>query len=98
MLALPKLAVIFGKADSAMAIFLLIFFVINPIAAIAIGIFSGKNISFAWFQPLLLAVLFVLESWIFFDMGEKDFIFYAIVYLLLGYISMLITLFVVRKR
>lgn len=75
MIALPELAVIFVKADSAMAIFLLIFFVINPIAAITIGIFAGKNISFAWFQPLLLAMLFVLGSWISFDKGEKDFIF-----------------------
>lgn len=98
MLVLPGLVATFAKPDNSMAILLLMFFLVNPVTAIATGIFAGKQSSFAWFYPLLLAVLFVMGSWIFFDMGEIDFIFYAIVYLLLGYISMMITSFVVKKR
>lgn len=98
MLVLPGLVATFAKPDNSMAILLLMFFLVNPVTAIAIGIFAGKHSSFAWFYPLLLVVLFVVGSWIFFDMGEIDFIFYAIVYLLLGYISMMITSFVVKKR
>ncbi len=97
-LALPGLAVAFAKSGSGMSVIWLMFFAINPIAAVAIGVFAGKNIPFTWFQPLLLTLLFLMGSWIFLDMREKDFFYYAIIYLLFGYASMLTTSFVYKKK
>ena len=98
MFVLPGITVKFVQADSGMAAMLLILFGINPIVSIETGIFAGKNISAAWFQPLISAVFFVIGSRIFFGIGEKDFLYYAAAYLLLGYSSMLITAFVIKKK
>ena len=98
MLFLPWCAVTFIKGDGGMAVCFLLFFAINPIASVNVGIFSGRYIRASWFQPILLAVLFLLGTWVFFDMGEQAFILYAVVYLLLGCVAMLINVFIVRKR
>ena len=98
MLLFPGCAVTFMKGDGGMAACFLLFFVINPIASVAMGIFSGRNIHAAWFQPIILAVLFLLGTWMFFDMGELAFILYAAVYLLLGCAAMMISACIVRKR
>lgn len=98
MLFFPWCAVTFIKGDGGMAVCFMLFFVINPIASVSVGIFSGRNIRASWFQPILLAVLFLIGTWIFFDMGEQAFMLYAVVYLLLGCVVMLINAFIVRKR
>lgn len=98
MLFLPWCSVTFIKGDNAMAVCFLLFYAINPVTAVAIGICSGCRIGTLWFQPILLAVFFLLGTWIFFDMGERAFLLYAAVYLLLGCTVMLSTSFLVRKR
>lgn len=97
MLIFPWCAVTFISADGAMAACFLLFFAINPLASVAIGIISGRSIRTSWFQPGLLASFFLLGTFLFFDMGEPAFILYAAVYLLLGYTAMLITSFIARK-
>ena len=81
-----------------MAAVFLLFYVINPIAATATGVFSGKNISSTWFQPLLLGILFILGSWVSFEMGQGAFIFYGMIYSLLGYVAMLITSLIIKIK
>ena len=97
MLLFPWCAVTFIKGDGGMAVCFLMFFAINPAASVVIGMISGRNIRASWFLPILSAVLFLLGTWIFFDMGELAFILYAAVYLLLGCVAMLISAFLVRK-
>lgn len=70
-----------------MIIMLFMFFVVNPIMVIGIGSFAERNISSAWYQPLLFVFLFALGSRIFFDMSVHELIFYSMVYLLLGFVS-----------
>lgn len=98
MLFLPWCAVTFIKGDGGMAVCFLLFFTINPIASIVIGIVSGRNIRTSWFLPVLPAVLFLFGTWIFFDIREPAFILYAVVYLLLGYTAMLVSAFVVNRK
>lgn len=52
MLALPWIAVTFVKGDAGMAVCLLLFFVINPIYSVAIGIFAGKDMKHLWSLPV----------------------------------------------
>lgn len=98
MLLLPCCAVTFIKGDGGMAACFLLFFAVNPIASVAIGIFSGRTIRASWFQPILLAVLFVPGTWLFFEMGESAFLLYAAIYMLLGCAAMLITAFIAGNR
>lgn len=90
-LLLPWFAVTLVRGDGGMAVCFLLFFAVNPVTAILLGVFSGRNIRGAWFQPLLFAALFLLGTWVFFTMAEMAFVRYAVIYLLLGYAAMLLT-------
>lgn len=50
-----------------------------------------------WSLPIVSAALFLIGTWIFFDMGEMAFILYAVVYLVLGIVAMLISM-IIRKK
>ena len=97
MLAFPWLAVTFVKGDAGMAVCFLLFFAVNPLYSVIIGAFAGKDIRHLWSLPVISAVLFLIGTWIFFDMGETAFILYAAVYLVIGIMAMLISLFIRKK-
>ena len=95
---LPLLAVKVFRSDAGLAVALLLFFAVNPAAAIGIGIFSGRRLRASWFQPVLFPLLFLLGVWAFFDNKEPLWLAYAAVYLLLGCASMLITALVIKRK
>lgn len=97
MLAFPWLAVTFVKGDAGMAVCFLLFFAVNPLYSVLIGAFAGKDVKHLWSLPVISAVLFLIGTWIFFDMGETAFILYAAVYLIIGIIAMLISMFIRKK-
>ena len=98
MLALPWLAVTFIPGDGGMAACFILFFAVNPIYAICAGVYAGKDIKKLWVSPVLTALFFLAGTWLFFDMGEKAFILYALVYLFLGIVAMLISMLIKRKH
>lgn len=98
MVLLPWLAVTVVSGEAGMAVCFLLFFAVNPIAAVAVGIFSGRSLRTAWFQPAALAVLFLAGVWLNFDMGEPAFLLYAAAYFLLGSLTMLLTWALHRRR
>ena len=97
MLMLPWLAVTFVKGDTGMAVCLLLFYAVNPIYSVVIGAFAGKDVKHLWSLPVISAALFLIGTWIFFDMGETAFILYAVIYLALGIAAMLLSVFIGRK-
>lgn len=97
MLVLPWLAVSFVKGDAGMAVCFILFFAVNPIYSVFLGVFAGKNRKRLWGMPVISAVLFLLGSWIFFNIGERAFILYAGVYLILGIAAMTISMIIHRK-
>lgn len=97
MLVLPWMAVTFVKGDSGMAVCFLLFYAINPICSVAVGAAVGKDVKHLWSIPVISAVLFLCGTWLFFGMGETAFILYAAVYLVLGVVAMLISMFVKKK-
>lgn len=97
MLVFPWLAVTFVNGDAGMAVCFLLFFAVNPIYSVIIGAFAGKDIRHLWSLPFISAVLFLIGTWIFFDMGEMAFILYTVVYLAIGIVAMLISMFIRKK-
>lgn len=97
MLAFPWLAVTFVKGDAGMAACFLLFFAVNPFYSVLTGVFAGKDIRHLWSFPVISAALFLIGTWIFFDMGEPAFMRYAAVYLALGIAAMLISMFIRKK-
>ena len=90
MLAFPWLAVTFVNGDAGMAVCFLLFFAVNPLYSVLIGALAGKDFRRLWSLPVISSALFLIGTWIFFDMGETAFILYAAVYLALGIAAMLI--------
>lgn len=99
MLLLPWAAVTFVQSNAGMAVTLLLFFGINPIYSVTLGIFAGKHIKEMWSLPVMAAALFLLGTWTFLDPGESAFAIYAGVYLVFGIVSMLFSSWLnARKR
>lgn len=88
LLGLPLLTVTFASHDAGMMICFLLFFAIDPIYSILVGIFAGRDVKQCWFQPFLVSALFLAGTWLFFDEGETAFLGYAGIYLLLGLAAM----------
>lgn len=97
MIGCPWLAVTFA-GTAGMAICFVLFFAINPLFSIGCGVFAGKNIKKLWMFPIFNAGMFLVGSWMFFEMGEPAFWLYCGVYLIIGIFSMLVTAWLNKKK
>lgn len=97
MLAFPWLAVTLVKGDDGMAVCFILFFAVNPIYSVCVGAYAAKNMKKFWALPIITALFFLIGAWLLFDIAETTFILYALAYLLLGMIAMLISMFVKQK-
>ena len=91
MLAFPWLAVRFVGGDGGMAVCFLLFFAVDPLHSVLLGVFAGRHAKTRWALPLVSAALFLAGAWALFDPRETAFLLYAAGYLFLGYAAMLIT-------
>lgn len=98
MLMLPALAVRLVNADCGMAVCLALFFIVDPLFSVCIGVYAGRDIQRLWCLPIFPTVFFLLGAWLFLDAGETAFLFYAAVYALLGYAAMLISRFIRKNQ
>lgn len=88
MLLLPWLALRLSDPTDAMGIFVLAFFVVNPLITVLLSAMAGSDISKLWWLPLAIAVLFPLFFSIAIGGFVLDLYFYSLIYLLLGALSM----------
>ena len=82
-LLLPWLAVTFVSGDAGMAACFLLFFAVNPLLAIGVGIAARQ-----WWWPVIVAGMFLVGAWLLFAPGETAFLLYAGIYLALGWAAM----------
>ncbi len=97
MFALPWCAVTFVKGDAGMAVCFILFFAVDPVHSLILGVFAGMDIKTMWCLPILSAVFFLAGTWIFFDPGETAFLLYAAIYLALGLAAMPVTALIRKK-
>ena len=97
MIGCPWLAVTFA-GTAGMAVCFLLFYAINPLFSIACGVFAGKNIKKLWGFPIFNAGMFLVGTWLFFEMGELAFWLYCGVYLIIGVCAMLVTAWLNKKK
>lgn len=98
MMLLPYLAVILVPADAGMAVCFILFFFINPAYSLIIGSYSGRNVAKLWCLPIAVAIFFLFGVYIFFDITEILFLFYAAVYFIISTISMIVTYFIRKQQ
>lgn len=94
MFILPLLTVLFVRSDAGMATCFILFYVVNPMYSIFLGVHCGKNIKKLWIVPILSSIICLISFWILFEFKEIAFVIYAIAYLILSLIFMLITFYV----
>ena len=97
MLGLPWAAVSFAPGDAGMAICFVLFFGVNSLCSLYVGIFSGLAVKQRFWMPVANSAVFLLGGWMVFDWGNPDFYGFAIAYLALSLLTMLITIVVVRN-
>ena len=94
MLVAPLLAIKLSSDACGMGLFLLFFFIVNPLMMIALSILAGTDLRKLWWTPLVIAavfpVLFAVAIWDF----VWDLYFYSAIYLPIGMIAMLLTYWV----
>lgn len=88
---LPIIVVNVATADAGLSLCLSLFFIVNPLASVACGIYSGLDIKKLWYLPIVFALIFLLSSSVIFAIGEFVFLVYSGAYLLIGYIAVLAT-------
>jgi hypothetical protein len=98
-----KLAAAYGAeivltpGDAGMAICFVLFFGVNSMCSLYVGIFSGLAVKQRWYLPFLNSAIFLLGTWTVFDWGSPDFYGYAIAYLAIALVAVLTTIIVVRN-
>ena len=91
-LLIAPLAVLnFANPMDGMGLMFLLFFAVNPVASIFVGILSGASVKKLWWTPLLFGVMFLLCCWLALQEIVLDLVVYAVIYLLLGMIAMAVT-------
>ncbi len=94
---IPLLAVLFAS-QSGMAICIISFYLVNPIVAVAIGVFAGFNIIKRWYACFLTGIVFIITAWSLFTLNEPLFLQYAAIYIIFSFISMLTTLLIIKRK
>ena len=97
MFGLPWAAVTFAPGDAGMAICFVLFFGVNAMESLYVGIWSGMAVKQRWFLPLVNSAVFLLGAWTVFDWGSPDFNGYAVAYLAVSLLTMVITIVVIRN-
>ena len=97
MFGFPWAAVTFARHDAGMAIMFVLLFGVNAMFSLYVGIFAGLAVKQRWYFPIVNSAAFLLGVWTVFDWGNPDFQGYAIAYLVLSMLTMLITIVVVRN-
>ena len=97
MFGCPWLAVEFA-GSAGMAVCFILFFAVNPLFSMVCGVFAGKDIKRLWPLPVITAGLFLIGTWLFFEMGETAFLLYCGCYLMIGIVAMLISAFVNKRK
>ena len=97
MFGLPWGAVTFAPGDAGMAVMFVLLFGVNAMESLYVGIWSGMAVKERWFLPLVNSAVFLLGAWTVFDWGSPDFNGYAIAYLAVSLLTMVITIVVIRN-
>ena len=97
MLLFPYLTITFVKGESGLIVCSVLFFIINPLYSIISGIYAGKYWRRLWLIPIITGLLFILGTWLFYEMGEGAFVVYGALYSIIGAFAMFLSA-IVRKK
>ena len=95
---IPFILTKLSKPHEFMGIMIFLFFIANPIASAVLNAMIGKDIKKLWWTPAAFAALFLVCYWIVLKEIIVDLSFYAMIYVIIGAISMVLSYFLKTKR
>lgn len=98
MLLLPCLAVTFVPASSGMVCAIVLFYAVNPLYSVLLGIACACKPKAFSLLPAISALAFLCGCGTCFGLSDPIFFLYAVIYLALGWGSMLVTRLLHRRR
>ena len=97
LLILPLILINISEPYEFMGIMIILFFVVNPITLLIINLMIGKDVKKIWWIPIFFSIIFLLSYWFVLKEIILDLIVYAIGYLVIGLIFMLVSVFLSKK-
>lgn len=97
MVVLPLVMIHITDSWSALGYLLLCLIAINPVVAVALGVFNGSMFRKLWFIPLIILMVFPLFYWIVLKEVILELYIYSAGYAVLNLCAMIITNAVVKK-
>ena len=91
LLPLPFLLLHFAQPHEAMGLLMLLFFIVNPAAAVCLGALAGWDIKRLWWGPPSFPPLFFVGYCTVLCEIVWDLLFYAVIYLVLGVLSAVVS-------
>lgn len=89
MLLLPVLAVNFAPADAGLAVAFLLFFVIDPLTVLALGVMAGTELRKLWWIPVVSVAVFPFFFSVAVWEPVMELFIYSAMYLPVGVLAML---------
>ena len=97
LLILPLTLINLAQPHETMGVMMAFFFAINPVSSITVCLFVGKDINKLWWLPISFAIIFLISYWITLQDVIFDLVIYAVIYVLLGFLTMVISWILKRK-
>lgn len=94
----PYVVVMFLSENTITASMFILMYFINPIYCIMVGVVSSRDIKKNLVYIFLPAIVFIVAYSVIFKSLEAGFIFYGFVYLIISLISMLIGLYLKKRK
>jgi len=98
MFVFPVFIVNFVEPHNSMGWLIILFFGINPILSIVLGILAATDIHRMWYIPLLVPFLFPVLYWIILQQFVVDFYVYSLGYFVVGLVAMIISRLLSRDK
>lgn len=93
LILLPFLIDLYSNTDTVLTTFLFLLPIINPLASVGFGVYSGFDIKNRWFIPIEFALISLISVSVYF---EEFIIVVSAIYLAIGIIAMIATHFIKR--
>lgn len=77
------------SAEASIGVLYILFFMLEPLFALIMGLYAGRQIRLRWFTALAVPVMFLLGIAAVFGAGVVEFLVYSVTYLLLTLAGML---------
>ena len=89
LLIMPFVLTKFAAPHEFMGVMILLFFIVNPVAAAVTNSIVGKDIKKLWWMTIFFPVMFLLSYWLVLAEIIMDLTFYAVIYLIIGLVFMI---------